>query len=132
MEQGIIIYDGECGFCNKFILSIAKNDKDSVFLFTPNNSSFAKSIFEKNNINPMFAEETIFLYTEKELYIKGEAIKEIFKNVHKYKYLYRMLWLVNSHIINLGYTIFSKIRKKIQSNQCEIPPRQIIKKFIVD
>lgn len=129
--KSVIIYDGECGFCNKFIILIAKNDTNSVFLFTPNNSSFAKSIFEKKNINPKFAEETIFLYTEEDLYTKGEAIKEIFKKIHKYRYLYLVLQLLNSHIIDWGYSMFSKIRKKIQPNQCEIPSKEIIEKFIL-
>jgi predicted DCC family thiol-disulfide oxidoreductase YuxK len=58
MVKNTIIYDGECGFCNRFIVFIAKNDTKNVFLFTPNHSDLAKSIFEKQNINPKFSEET--------------------------------------------------------------------------
>jgi len=132
MKENIIIYDGECGFCNRFILFIAKNDTENTFKFTPNDSNLAKSIFSKKNINTKFSEETIFLRTEKTIYTKGKAIKEIFKRIPKYKYLYFLLMFANRHIIDLGYTSFSRIRKKIQPNNCEIPSKKIIAKFILN
>ena len=129
MEENIIIYDGECGFCNKFIMFIAKNDTENVFRFTPNDSNLAKSIFSKKDINPKFVEETIFLQTEQFLYTKGKAIKEVFKRIPRYKYIYFLLMFINKYLIDLGYNFFSRIRKKIQLNNCEIPSKQIMEKF---
>ncbi|UFH32311.1 DUF393 domain-containing protein [Chryseobacterium sp. C-71] len=130
MPKNIIIYDGECGFCNKFILFIAKNDTKNFFIFTSNHSDSAKLIFTQGNISPQLAEETIFLKTESSLFTKGKAIREIFKKIPNYKFIYFLLLLVNRNLIDLGYTIFSKIRKKITPNYCEIPQQQILKKFI--
>jgi predicted DCC family thiol-disulfide oxidoreductase YuxK len=131
MEKHTIIYDGECGFCNRFIVFIAKNDTENVFRFTPNHSILAKSIFEKQKLNPKFSEETIFLQTETILYTKGKAIKEIFKQIPKYRYIYFLLLFINKHLIDLGYTFFAKIRKKIHLNNCEIPSKSITEKFIL-
>lgn len=130
MQKNIIIYDGECGFCNKFILFIAKNDTKNVFCFTPNHSDSAKSIFTQENISPQFAEETIFLRTEYSLFTKGRAIREIFKRIPNYRFIYFLLLFINRNLIDLGYTSFSRIRKKIFQNNCEIPPKKILTKFI--
>lgn len=130
IAKNIIIYDGECGFCNRFILFIAKNDTENAFSFTPNNSDLAKSIFEKEKINPKLSEETIFLQTKEILYTKGKAIKQIFKRIPKYKWIYFLLMFINRHLIDLGYISFSRIRKKILLNSCKIPSKQVTEKFI--
>lgn len=129
MADNLIIYDGDCGFCNRFILSIAKNDSANTFKFTPNHSQLARSIFEAEKIDPKFSEETIFLRMGNRLFTKGEALRVIFKQIPKYRFLYFLMMFINRHLIDLGYTLFSKIRRTIQMGNCEIPSKQIIEKF---
>jgi predicted DCC family thiol-disulfide oxidoreductase YuxK len=48
----IILYDGVCGFCNRTVQFILRRDSHDRFRFAALQSDFARSVLEKQGINP--------------------------------------------------------------------------------
>ena len=48
----IILYDGICGLCNRFVRFILKRDKRNAFRFSSQQSEFAANILRRHGINP--------------------------------------------------------------------------------
>ena len=46
----ILLYDGECGFCNFWVQWVLKNDQKKEIQFSPLQGDFAKDYFKKNNL----------------------------------------------------------------------------------
>ena len=68
MTKNIIIYDGHCGFCNKTILFIAKNDND-FYTFTSSLSHLGIALLSEHNINGL-EKSTIILLDNNNIYTK--------------------------------------------------------------
>jgi len=47
----IILYDGVCGLCNRFVQFVLRHDKRLVFRFAPLQSQFAQSILHRHGVD---------------------------------------------------------------------------------
>ena len=56
----IILYDGVCGLCNRFVRLILRLDKRGVFRFASLQSQFAACILQRFGINPLQL-DTVYL-----------------------------------------------------------------------
>ena len=59
--SSVIIYDGNCGFCNKTVRFFAKNDTNNCFKFVSNHSVFGTELLEEHKIKGMETYATILL-----------------------------------------------------------------------
>jgi len=75
-KTNYIIHDGECGFCNKTVMMIAKNDKNNYFTFVSSLSEFGADLISKNKIIGL-EKTTIILIKNKKIYTKSLAIRNI-------------------------------------------------------
>ena len=127
-----IIYDGNCGFCNKTVMFIAKNDKNNTFKFISSLSKFGKKLLLKHNIKGLEKATIILLDDENEIYIKSIAIRNVLLKIPSYKIIGYLMFLFPKKISDYVYDLVSKNRKLIiKNNVCEIPNSEIRKKFII-
>lgn len=68
MIEKYIIFDGNCGFCNKFLMLIAKKDKNDIFLFVSNLSDLGVNLLLKYKIIGL-EKSTIILIENHNIYI---------------------------------------------------------------
>jgi predicted DCC family thiol-disulfide oxidoreductase YuxK len=59
----ILLYDGECGLCNRFVQFILKRDRNDRFRFAALQSDFAKKILARHGVNAADL-DTVYLITE--------------------------------------------------------------------
>lgn len=131
MIEKYIIFDGNCGFCNKFLMTIAKKDKNDIFLFVSNLSNLGVNLLLKYKIIGL-DESTIILIENHNIYIKSAAIKRILLNLKYYNILGKLMFLFPEKISNYVYDIISINRDKIIKNSdCKIPDSRIRRKFIM-
>jgi len=125
-----IIYDGNCGFCNKTVMFIAKNDKNNTFKFISSLSEFGIKLLLNHNIKGL--EKTTIILVENEIYIKSIAIRNVLLKIPSYKIIGYLMFLFPKKISDYVYDLVSKNRKLIiKNNVCEIPNSEIRKKFII-
>jgi predicted DCC family thiol-disulfide oxidoreductase YuxK len=52
MSHPILLYDGGCGLCNRFVQFILRRDRDAVFRFASLQSALAAPILTRHGVNP--------------------------------------------------------------------------------
>jgi len=126
-----VIYDGDCGFCNKMIMVFAKNDKNNNFKFVSSLSEFGIKFLLKYNIKGL-EKSTIILIKKKNFYIKSTAIRKILLRISYFRILGYVMFLIPKKVSDCFYDFISNRRKRILKNDyCEIPTSEIRKKFIL-
>ena len=129
--SGIIFYDGECGFCNRWVQFYLKNEKDFELMgsrpsFSPlQGDAAAKLIPEETDLSSI-----IYLEGGK-VYRKSTAVLRIMKNM---KCLYRILSCVGNIIPrclrDVAYDCVAKRRQILASPYCHIPTKEEKARFL--
>jgi predicted DCC family thiol-disulfide oxidoreductase YuxK len=52
MSHPILLYDGVCGLCNRFVQFILRRDRKAIFRFASLQSAFASRILARHSLNP--------------------------------------------------------------------------------
>jgi predicted DCC family thiol-disulfide oxidoreductase YuxK len=52
MPHPILLYDGVCGLCNRFVQFIIRRDPNAIFRFASLQSALASRILARHNLNP--------------------------------------------------------------------------------
>ena len=132
MQYSYIVYDGDCGFCNKTIMFVAKNDRNNNFKFVSSLSEFGTKILLKNKIKGLEKSTIILVENKNEIYTKSVAISKVLLKIPSYKMIGNLLNISPTKFADYVYNFISKNRKMIIKNSiCEIPNSEIRKKFIM-
>jgi predicted DCC family thiol-disulfide oxidoreductase YuxK len=129
MANGIVIFDGACGFCNMTLLYLAKKDKKNNFIFVSNLSDKGRQLIEDKKMEQLTTKSIIVLYEEK-VYTKGEAVKFLISKIPAFKGLFFIKYIPRV-ILNMFYTLISKNRYIFGKNSCELPSFDIRSKFVM-
>ena len=126
----IILYDGDCGFCNHWIQWILKNDKKDKFLFSSLQSEFGQKFLNDRNLpNQIF--DTIYLWNPPYFYLtRYQAIIKIATEIGGVYSFAEIGKIIPSFIGNYFYNLVSKYRKNLAENQCFLPNEEQRKKFV--
>ena len=126
-----ILFDGDCGFCNKTILYVAKKDSRNKFIFVSNKSDFGKRLLLIYKVQDL-ANDTIILIQNNNWFVKSEALKRISSQIPDFKYFTSFLRIVPEDVLNRVYLWVSRIRKELVSQKtCQIPDSSLRKKIII-
>jgi predicted DCC family thiol-disulfide oxidoreductase YuxK len=90
-KKTIVFYDGDCGFCNRVVGFILKNEKDQRIFFAALHSDFAtKFLTQKTDkIDP----NTFYFFDGKVLYTKSTAALKLLKHLKWYWQLLSIFWI---------------------------------------
>jgi predicted DCC family thiol-disulfide oxidoreductase YuxK len=66
MSHPILLYDGVCGLCNRFVQFILRRDRNSIFRFASLQSSVAARILARHGVQPADL-DTVYLVLDAEL-----------------------------------------------------------------
>ncbi len=128
----IIIFDGVCNFCNWAVNFIIKRDKGNIFIFAASQSRAGQEIIHKHKLDAK-GYETIILTIDGDIFVKSEAVLEIFKYLKGgWKYL-RILKIFPRIFRDRGYTVFAKFRYKIfgKRDTCMVPMDELKNRFLI-
>jgi predicted DCC family thiol-disulfide oxidoreductase YuxK len=94
----ILLYDGVCGLCNRFVGFILKHDHHDHFRFAALQSPFAHAILERHGLNPD-ALDTVYLVLDfgeptEHLLARNEAAIAVLKELGGF-------WLFWANILDL-------------------------------
>lgn len=130
LSKYYVLYDGECGFCNRWVKWILKNDKKDQFLFSPLQSEFGQKFLQERKLN---AKEfsTLYLWKPNSFYFeKSQAVFAIGRILGGLNGLMGNLNVLPKLLTDFAYDTVSKNRDRIPSQKCFIPTAEQRKKFI--
>ena len=129
--KAIVLFDGECNFCNATVLFMIKHDKEDNLCFASQQSDVGIKLMQENDCN-YNALNTIIFIKENKVSVKTDAIIEIGKLLNGYPKWIIILKIIPQVIRDYCYDIFSKRRYRLfgKRDNCLIPTQEIRNKFI--
>lgn len=128
MLNNIILYDGECGLCNRSVQFILKHERNQKLHFTSLQSSFSKKVLSDFNMKNDF-DESILFYTEGKLFSKSKAVLKIIPFLKWYFFPLLVFWVIPNFIRDLVYDFIARNRKRFDL-VCVMPEPKNSKRFL--
>jgi len=130
MER-IILFDGECNFCEWNVQFIIKRDPKAKFKFAPLQSNNAQDLLDRS-IGNRPNDSTVVLIEDNKIYTQSTAALRICKNLTGvWPFLYLFI-IIPRPIRNLFYHFIAKNRYKWfgKKDQCMIPTPEMKNRFL--
>ena len=125
----IIFYDGDCGFCNRSVQLILRQEKDERISFAALQSDFATSFFAKNGLTaPDFS--SFYFYRNKRLYAKSSAVFQLIPYLKWYWQALRLFGVLPKVFTDACYSFIAKRRKQLGRDFCLLPDEKMRKRFL--
>lgn len=130
-KNAIVLFDGECKFCNGSVNFIIEHDKNAYFKFAPNQSEFAQDLFKKYGVDKKNTDSIILLEDEK-VYLYSTAALRIARKLDGFWSAFYVFILVPAFIRNSAYKLFAKYRIRLFGKQdaCMMPTPEIRERFL--
>ena len=125
----VIIYDGICVLCNKYIKWVLDKDKENLFLISNLQSKFTEEKFpELRKIDSVAV-----IKKNGEIVQKSKAVNHILKSINRLILLRTILNILPLSISNFFYDIVAKSRYKVfgKYDSCQLPEPEYKSRFIV-
>ena len=125
----IVLFDGDCNFCNYWVKYVIERDKKDAFRFTSLQSETGKKLLKKYNLKDDL--ETVVLIKNNAAKTKSTAALHIFKGLGGVHQLVIIFIVVPKFIRDWFYGIVAKYRKQLMKNEsCMIPTQEVKNKFL--
>ena len=124
----VIIYDGICVLCNKYIKWVLDKDKENLFLISNLQSKFTEEKFpELRKIDSVAV-----IKKNGEIVQKSKAVNHILKSINRLILLRIILNILPLSISNFFYDIVAKSRYKVfgKYDSCQLPEPEYKSRFI--
>lgn len=132
MSNGIVLFDGECNFCNGSVQFIIKRDKLGYFKFASLQSSAGQTLLEKYSIFTNV--DSIIFIENNRTFIESAAALQICKHLDGAWKLCTIVKVVPLPIRNRVYKLIAKNRYKWfgKRQECMIPTVEQRQRFLKD
>ena len=128
--QPIVLFDGDCHFCDWSVQLIIKHDRKGIYHFASLQSELAKKLMEELGIDSQI--NSLVLIENDRVFIKSAAVLYICKELSSIRMFYYILKVIPKSTADLCYDIFAKNRYRWfgKKNKCRIYPEHIRKRFL--
>jgi predicted DCC family thiol-disulfide oxidoreductase YuxK len=129
--NGIVLFDGECKFCNGSVNFIIEHDKSAYFKFAPNQSEIAQELFRKYNVDKANIDSLVLIENEK-VYLYSTGALRIARKLNGLWSIFYGFIIVPSVIRDFVYKQFAKVRIRLFGKQevCLVPTAEIRERFL--
>jgi predicted DCC family thiol-disulfide oxidoreductase YuxK len=136
MGQHLILYDGVCGLCNKWVGQILPRDPQGLFHFAPLQSETAQTILRQHGKNPALL-DTIYVVADyktdtMQVLARGRAALFVIGKLQSPWRFLRCFGILPTFLIDAVYSLVARYRYAVfgKYDQCPIPPAQHRQRFI--
>ncbi len=129
--MNVVIFDGLCNLCNKFVNLALRRDKKRIFKFSQIGSEFSRGVEEKYGVD-LIKLDTLVLVQNQGVFIKSDAVIRIFRHLG-YPYSFVMVfYLLPKFLRNNIYDLIARNRYEFfgKRESCQIPGPDVINRFI--
>lgn len=128
-NKHIILFDGDCNFCNFWVKFVIERDKKDKFRFTSLQSEKGVELLQKHSLKPDLS--TVVFINNEVAKTKSSAALTIAYDLGGLYSLAVVFMLVPKFIRDWFYDIIAANRKKLlKSESCMIPTQSVKEKFL--
>jgi predicted DCC family thiol-disulfide oxidoreductase YuxK len=130
-DHPIILFDGVCNFCNKWVSFLIKQDKKKIFRFAALQSAAGQRLQQKYNLPVGTMDSFIFIEKDK-AYLASTAGLQLNKHLPMYWRWMQVFWIVPKFIRDKVYSIIARNRYKLfgKKDTCMIPTPELRSRFL--
>ncbi len=127
----IILFDGVCILCERFVLFTIKKDTHSKFKFASLQSTIGQSLLKKFNL-PIDDFDSFVFITGNNYFLKSTAVLQVLKELGGTYKLFYIFIIIPKFIRDFFYDYIAKKRYKIfgKRNACIVPTVGIKQRFL--
>jgi predicted DCC family thiol-disulfide oxidoreductase YuxK len=131
----LLFFDGECAFCDRWVNRVKAADQGQRLRYGTKQGETFRQVAR---IRPHLAKiESIVLVKRRadggeDFFIRSAATREIIRGLPEFRSFALILRAVPAPLSDLGYRIFSKLRKPLfgQLSHCRVPLEQEMELFV--
>ena len=129
----IVLFDGDCAFCNGCVRWLLKHERRSRYQFAPLQSAVAKPWLEKYGLSTSDFNSVIAIDGQ-QAFIKSSAALHLLKEAHRYWHLLRILKIIPRPIRDAVYDYVGKNRYQWwgSASRCVIAEPQWQSRLLTD
>lgn len=126
----IVLFDGECNFCNGVVNFIIRRDKEGVFRFAAMQSAEGQALLRKHGFPPHYLKSFV-LIDQGKVFKKSTAGLKLYGRLPGWKWT-RVFWIVPKFFRDAIYQFISNNRYRWfgRKDQCMIPTSDIRSRFL--
>lgn len=132
----VLLYDGQCGFCNRSVQHILKHDRRKTMLFAALQGDYGKSIVtrhpELEDIDSLvFVEPLDFAYLE-QVFVRSDAALRVARYLGGPWYIALAAYVIPRSVRDFLYDQFAKRRYRWfgKYETCLLPPPEVRERFL--
>jgi predicted DCC family thiol-disulfide oxidoreductase YuxK len=137
LSHPILLYDGVCGLCNRFVQFILRRDRNAIFRFASLQCALAARILARHGANPTNL-DTVYVVVNHELpdeYLlsRSEAAVFVLNQLGgPWRPAALLLPLLPKFLRDLGYNVVARHRYRVfgRSEACILPRDQDRSRFL--
>lgn len=129
--MNIILYDGDCGFCNFWVQWLLKKDTHNRFKFASLQSNYGQNFLRSKN-QPLENFDTVYMISGDEYFTKLDAVAEIGRSLGGIYTSFALLKLIPKFLADKIYGKIAANRQSLATESCLLPTPEERKKFITD
>lgn len=128
--NNIVLFDGECNFCDNSVQFIIKRDRKAEFKFASIQSDVGEEILRKFNVPANI--NSLILVEGSKCYFKSSAVLLICKNLKGVWKLFYCLLIIPKSVRDYFYDIIAKNRYKWlgKKDSCMVPSPEMKNRFL--
>jgi predicted DCC family thiol-disulfide oxidoreductase YuxK len=124
-DDGIILFDGTCAFCEGVVTFVATRDPHKYFRFGASQNPSGLAVLGRYGFTQ--SARSIVLIEDGQIFLRSTASLRIARHLTWPWSLARHLLVIPRPVRDAGYRVVAAIRHRLAgtSNACEIPPPEI-------
>ena len=130
----LVLFDGDCGFCNRFVQFIFHRDKENRFLFTAQQSPLGMDTLKQYALQPMDSVVVVTDYQtdHAQSFTEAEAVFQVLRHLPGMWKVFSIVRILPTWILNKAYRWFAKHRYTLfgRSEACFLPDKTFRSKCI--
>ena len=128
--DNVVLFDGECGFCQRSIQFIWQHDAAGRYRFAALQSEPGRRLLAERGI-PEPDPQTFYLILGDAVLTRSDAALEIASHLdHPARALRKLRWMPRV-VRNLGYAVIATNRHWLPGkSDCELPPPEVRERFL--
>lgn len=125
----VVFYDGDCGFCNRAVQFVLKNDRQAKIHFAALQSEWAFNFFRsKGLVDPDMS--TFYFWNGSRLFERSTAAIQVLRYLRFPLPLGMIFVLVPRGLRDWCYNQIARRRHRIQSGFCVVPSAEQRERFL--
>ncbi len=129
--EKLVLYDGECGLCDRFVQSLIRRDKKSVFHFAPLQGATAQHV---RQLHPKLPEtlSTMGYLRSGTLLLRSRAAFAIWQDLGGGWKILAAFRILPTFLTDAVYRAVAAVRYKIwgRADACQLPDPDVAERFL--